>query len=53
LIDGFLYGTSGQTLFCAEFATGKIKWTDRSVGAASVCYADGRTIATGAWRERQ
>ncbi|MFN0054191.1 MAG: PQQ-binding-like beta-propeller repeat protein [Planctomycetales bacterium] len=45
LIDGFLYGTNSQTLFCAEFATGKVRWTERSVGAASVCFADHRLYA--------
>jgi outer membrane protein assembly factor BamB len=47
LVDGHLYGTTGQTMFCAEFATGKVKWTERGVGAASVCYADGRVYARG------
>jgi outer membrane protein assembly factor BamB len=27
---------------CVEFETGKVKWTDRGVGAGSVLYADGR-----------
>lgn len=35
-----LYGTT-DVLVCADFATGEIKWQDRGVGAASVCYADG------------
>jgi len=47
LVDGHLYGTAGQTLFCADFATGKVKWTDRSVGPASICYADGRLYVRG------
>jgi outer membrane protein assembly factor BamB len=47
LVDGHLYGTTGQAMFCAEFATGKVKWTDRGVGAASVCFADGRIYARG------
>lgn len=47
LIDGHLYGTSGQTLFCAEFATGKEKWRHRSVGPASICSADGRLYVRG------
>ncbi len=47
LVDGYLYGTTGQALFCAEFATGKVKWTERGVGAASVCVADGRLYARG------
>ncbi len=47
LVDGHLYGTTGQAMFCAEFATGKVKWTDRGVGAASVCFAGGRIYARG------
>lgn len=40
-IGEHLYGTNGQGLICAEFATGEQKWQDRSVGAASVCFAEG------------
>lgn len=45
-VGEYLYGTGGQDqaklgLLCAEFATGKIKWQDKTLGAASVCYADG------------
>ncbi len=47
LVDGHLYGTNSQALFCVEFATGKVKWTDRGVGAASLCYADGRLYVRG------
>ena len=35
------YGTKGDSLLCVEFTTGEIKWQERSVGAASLCYADG------------
>jgi outer membrane protein assembly factor BamB len=35
-----LYGTS-DALMCVEFLTGASKWKEKSVGAASVCYADG------------
>ena len=46
LLDGHLYGaTSGLGLFCAEFATGAVKWNEKVVGAASICYADGRLYA--------
>jgi outer membrane protein assembly factor BamB len=47
LVDGYLYGSSGATIFCAEFATGKVKWKERSVGQASLCYADHRIYARG------
>lgn len=42
LVDGHLYGASAQGLSCFEFATGKEKWTEKSVGNASLCFADGR-----------
>ncbi len=47
LVDGHLYGSAGQALYCADFATGKVKWTNRSVGPASLCYADGRLYVRG------
>ena len=40
-VGGYLYGTNRRGLMCADFATGETKWQDRSVGAGSVCYADG------------
>lgn len=47
LADGNLYGAAGTTVFCADFATGKIKWVDASVGPASVCAADGMLYVRG------
>jgi outer membrane protein assembly factor BamB len=38
----FLYGTTGQGLACLDFASGEVKWQDRSLGAASLCFADDR-----------
>ena len=46
LVNGHLYGTS-QVLVCADFKTGKVKWTERGVGAAAICYADGRLYIHG------
>lgn len=40
-VGNFLYGTTGQALECLEFASGQIKWDDRSIAPASICYADG------------
>src|SRR5262249_7144460 len=40
-VGGYLYGTKGQALVCTEFASGKEKWSDRSVGTGALCYADG------------
>lgn len=42
LVDGNLYGAAGQTLMCIDYATGKTKWQDRSIGTAALCYADGK-----------
>lgn len=46
-IGGFLYGTTPQAMLCIEFATGKVKWEERALGAASLCYADGRLYLHG------
>jgi outer membrane protein assembly factor BamB len=47
LVDGYLYGTGSTGLFCADFATGKVKWTERGVGAASLIYAEGMLYVRG------
>jgi outer membrane protein assembly factor BamB len=47
LIDGYMYGTSRNGLMCVEFKNGNIKWEDKSVGAGSVLYADGRLYLHG------
>lgn len=41
LVNGFIYGTGGQSLMCINFDTGKVEWTARGVGKGSVTYADG------------
>jgi outer membrane protein assembly factor BamB len=41
LHNGHLYGFSNAILTCLEFATGAVKWRDRSVGKGSLTYADG------------
>lgn len=46
-LDGYLYGTNNQGLVCADFATGDVKWQDRSIGPSSICYADGRLYLHG------
>ncbi len=40
-VGDYLYGTTAQALMCVEFATGKIKWEERAIGAASIAVADG------------
>jgi outer membrane protein assembly factor BamB len=47
LVDDCMYGTANQGLLCVDFATGAIKWDDRSVGPASLCFADSRLYLHG------
>jgi outer membrane protein assembly factor BamB len=43
-----IYGTEvGGTLVAADFTTGKVKWQDKSIGWASVAYADGHLYLHG------
>jgi outer membrane protein assembly factor BamB len=46
-LKGYLYGTNTQGLMCADFASGEVKWQERGVGAASVCFADNRLYVHG------
>jgi outer membrane protein assembly factor BamB len=41
LVNGHLYGFSNAILTCLEFATGTVKWKNRSVGKGSLTAADG------------
>jgi outer membrane protein assembly factor BamB len=47
LLDGHLYGTTGQSTLCVDFKTGDVKWQERGVGAGAVLYADGRLYVHG------
>jgi outer membrane protein assembly factor BamB len=47
LVDNYLYGAGARNLVCADFKTGKIKWSDRSIAPASLCYADARLYLHG------
>jgi len=46
-LGDYLYGTTGGAMQCLEFSTGTIKWEERALGAASMCYADGRLYLHG------
>jgi outer membrane protein assembly factor BamB len=46
-VGDYLYGTTGEALLCTEFTTGQVKWKERALGAASLCYADGRLYIHG------
>jgi len=47
LLDGKLFGTTGQAMFCADFESGKVLWTERALGAASICAAGGKLYVRG------
>jgi outer membrane protein assembly factor BamB len=47
LLGQDLYGTSSDSLMCVDFLTGDVKWRDRALGAASICFADGRLYLHG------
>lgn len=46
-LGDYLYGSSGDALVCVDFATGQLKWEDRSIAPASLCFADGRLYLHG------
>lgn len=46
-LGDFFYGTTAKGMVCAQSETGKIAWEDPSIGAASLCYADGRLYLHG------
>ncbi len=48
LVEGYLYGTAGRELVCAELLTGQVKWRNECVGGpGSVLYAEGRLYVHG------
>ncbi len=47
LLGNHLYGTGGAGLMCVEFATGKVLWQERGIGAGAVCFADERLYLHG------
>jgi len=44
LWKGFLYGFDENALACMELATGEMKWTEPTLGKASLMLADGKLI---------
>jgi outer membrane protein assembly factor BamB len=46
-IGDLLFGTTGEALVCLDFTKGDLKWQDRALGAAGLCYADGRLYLHG------
>jgi outer membrane protein assembly factor BamB len=53
LIGGFVYGIDGDAGYaggvtCIEFATGAMKWNEKSAGTGALMAADGKLIIQGA-----
>ena len=46
-VGDFLYGTTAQAMLCVDFKTGQVKWEERALGAASLCFADCRLYLHG------
>ncbi len=46
-VGSFLFGTTSQAMLCVEFDSGQVKWQERALGAASLCFADGRLYLHG------
>jgi outer membrane protein assembly factor BamB len=46
-VGDYLYGTTNSALLCVEFKTGRVQWKERVLGAASLCFADGRLYMHG------
>lgn len=44
LVGDTLYGTTGNGLNAIDFATGKVKWQEKSVGPASLLFVDGLLV---------
>src|SRR5262249_44157753 len=47
-VGNYLYGTTAQALLCTEFETGNVKWQERALGAAPLCFAGGHLYLHGA-----
>jgi outer membrane protein assembly factor BamB len=45
-VGDYIYGAS-DALMCIELLSGEVKWKDRSIGAASIVYADGNLYLHG------
>jgi outer membrane protein assembly factor BamB len=46
-VGDYLYGGGGVGLVCMEFQTGKVVWSDRSIGRGSLVVADGHLYLRG------
>ncbi len=46
-LGAYLYGSASRSLVCADFESGELKWEERSIAPASICYADNRLYLHG------
>jgi outer membrane protein assembly factor BamB len=42
-----LYGTTGQSMLCIDFKTGKVKWEERGLVAGAICFSGNRLYLHG------
>ena len=47
LLGDYFYGAGVSRLVCADFASGAIKWNERALAPAALCFADGRLYLHG------
>ena len=47
LLDGFLYGFDNSVLKCQDLETGKVRWTNRTVGKGALISAQGHLFVLG------
>jgi len=47
VVGGHVYGADENSVKCIELKTGKVVWSDRSVGKGATTYADGHIIVRG------
>jgi outer membrane protein assembly factor BamB len=40
MVGNYIYGSGQTALMCVEYKTGQIKWSERSIAPASLCYAE-------------
>lgn len=46
-VGAYFYGSTGLAYLCVEFASGTVKWEDRTLAPAASCYVDGRLYLHG------
>ncbi|HUR46141.1 MAG TPA: PQQ-binding-like beta-propeller repeat protein [Candidatus Saccharimonadales bacterium] len=47
IVGDSVYGTTAKSMSCFDLTSGKVRWEESALGAASLCYADGRLYLHG------